>query len=165
MPAKRLLFLFFLFVGLPVLALAESNISGWGKAQWGMTYSAIKKHLALNPWEPGDIPTCKLKNRIRIWGQEFGVAFYFDERSEKGRLYKVVLVHFDDNTTDTDWLNSIKDLLVEKYGNPESFEVQGKMKISRWTKTDGQMKLITMTEKNVMCAIEYTSRRVADEKL
>jgi hypothetical protein len=163
--APRFLFLLFLFVELPALALTESNITGWGKAQWGMTHSEINKHFALNPWEPGEIPTCKLKNRIRIWNQEFGVAFYFDERSEKGKLYKVVLVHFDDQIADTSWLNSIKDLLVEKYGNPGSFVVQDKVKISRWMKSDGQMELITKTEKSVMCAIEYISWRMADDKL
>jgi hypothetical protein len=163
--ATRFLFLLLLFAVQPALALTESNITGWGKAQWGMTYSEINKHFALNPWEPGEIPTCKLKNRIRIWNQEFGVAFYFDERSEKGKLYKVVLVHFDDQVADTSWLNSIKDLLVEKYGNPESFVVQDKVKISRWMKSDGQMELMTKTEKNVMCAIEYISRRMADDKL
>jgi hypothetical protein len=54
---------------------------------------------------------------------------------------------------------------VEKYGNPESFVVQDKVKISRWMKSDGQMELMTKTEKNVMCAIEYISRRMADDKL
>ena len=161
----RFLFALYIFAAPPALAWTDTNIPGWGKAQWGMTHSEIKKHYALNPWEPGDIPTCKLKNRIRIWGHDFGVAFYFDERSDKGKLYKVVLVHFDDNLTDTAWLNSIKDLLVQKYGNPESFEIKDTMKISQWTKSDGQMKLTTLSEKSVMCAIEYISVRVADEKL
>jgi hypothetical protein len=40
-----------------------------------------------------------------------------------------------------------------------------KMKISQWTRSDGQMKLTTMADKNVMCAIEYVSMREAEEKL
>lgn len=166
MHGRRVLFLLFLFAALPpASAFTESNITGWGKAQWGMTHSEISKQFAMNPWEPGDIPTCKLKNRIRIWNQDYGVAFYFDERSAKGKLYKVVLVHFDDHVADTAWLNSIKDLLVEKYGNPESFVIQDNVKISRWMKSDGQMELITKADKTVMCAIKYISRRMADEKL
>jgi hypothetical protein len=166
MHSMRLLLVILMCVALPAPALSESNITGWGKAQWGMTYSEIKKHYDLKPWEPGDfLPICKLKNRIRIWDHDFGVAFYFDERSDKGKLYKVVLAHFNNDITDTSWLNSIKDLLVEKYGNPESFEVKDNMKTSRWTTSDGQMKLMTLAEKNVMCAIEYISLRVADEKL
>jgi hypothetical protein len=165
MHSIRFLFLIVICLALPAQALTGSNIPGWGKARWGMTHSEIKKHYDLKPWEPGEVPTCKLKNRIRIWGHEFGVAFYFDERSEKGKLYQVVLVHFNGDLTDTSWLTSIKDLLVEKYGNPESFEIRDKMKISRWTGSDGQMKLTTLAEKNVMCAIEYISLRAADEKL
>ncbi|UCD77774.1 MAG: hypothetical protein JSW26_20520 [Desulfobacterales bacterium] len=165
MNSMRFLFFLLIFVALPAPALTESNIPGWGKAQWGMTHSEIEKHYALKPWEADDIPTCRLKNRVRIWGHDFGVAFYFDERSDKGKLYKVVLVHFNNNTNDTAWLNSIKDLLVEKYGNPETFSVNAKMKISQWTKSDGQMKLTTLAENNVMCAIEYISLREADEKL
>ena len=165
MHGTRVLFLLFFFAALPASALTGSDITGWGKAQWGMTHSQISKHFALYPWEPGEIPTCKLKNRIRIWNQEYGVAFYFDRRSAKGKLYKVVLVHFDDHVTDTDWLNQIKDLLVEKYGNPESFVIHDNVKISRWMKAEGQMELMTKTGKTVMCVIEYISRQMADEKL
>ena len=98
-------------------------------------------------------------------GHDFAVAFYFDERSANGKLYKVALAHFDTTKMDSAWLNSIKNVLVEKYGNPTLFEVKDKMKISMWTKSAGQLKLTTLTGKTVMCAIEYISVRTESEKL
>ena len=98
-------------------------------------------------------------------GHDFGVAFYFDERSADGKLYKVVLAHFDTTKVDAARLSSIKNILVEKYGNPSSFDVKDKMKISRWTKSAGQLKLTTLTGKTVMCAIEYLSVGTESEKL
>jgi hypothetical protein len=98
-------------------------------------------------------------------GHDFGIAFYFDERSANGKLYKVVLAHFDTTKMDSTWLNSIKNILVEKYGNPALFDVKDKMKISRWTKNAGLLKLTTLTGKTVMCAIEYISVRTESKKL
>jgi hypothetical protein len=98
-------------------------------------------------------------------GHDFGVAFYFDERSANGKLYKVVLAHFDTTKMDTDWLNSIKNTLVEKYGNPTLFDVKDTMKVSLWSKSAGQLKLTTLTGKTVMCAIEYISVGTESEKL
>ena len=80
------LILICILIVLSAQASAESAIPGWGKAKWGMAHSAVKKHFDLNPWEPGSTPTCKLKKKIRIWGRDFGVAFYFDERSAGGKL-------------------------------------------------------------------------------
>ena len=157
-----------ILIALPSIASAESDIPGWGKAKWGMTHSEVKKHFDLNPWEPGNTPTCKLKKKIRIWGHDFAVAFYFDERSANGKLFKVALVHFNPpgaDPGDTAWLNSIKDMLVEKYGNPESFEVKEKMKISHWKKSDGQLKLTTLTGRTVMCALEYMAVSMEGKKL
>ena len=153
---------------IPVLAplvFAESDITGWGKAKWGMPHSEVTKLYKLNNWEAGDLPISKLKKRIKIMGHDFGVAFYFDERSANGKLYKVALAHFDTKKRDTTWLNSIKNTLVEKYGNPALFDVKDKMKVSRWTKSAGQLKLTTLTGKTVMCAIEYISVRMESEKL
>lgn len=150
---------------MPLQALAESEIAGWGKAKWGMTHSAVKKYFEINPWEPGNIPTCKSKKKIRIWGRDFTVAFYFDERSDAGKLFKVVLVHFDKDLRDSAWLNSIKDMLVEKYGTPDSFSVREKMKISQWKNTAGQLKLTTMTGRTVMCALEYMAVDTEGKKL
>jgi hypothetical protein len=144
---------------------AESDIPGWGKAKWGMPHSEVTKLYDLNSWEAGDTPISKLKNRVKIMGHDFAVAFYFDERSAEGKLYKVALAHFDMTKRDSAWLNSIKNILVEKYGNPTLFDVQDKMKISRWTKSAGQLKLTTLTGKTVMCAIEYISVRMESEKL
>ena len=98
-------------------------------------------------------------------GHDFAVAFYFDERSANGKLYKVALAHFDTINLDSAWLNSIKNILVEKYSNPTSFDVKDKMKISIWAKSAGQLKLTTLTGKTVMCAIEYISVRTESEKL
>jgi hypothetical protein len=161
----RYLFLICLIAALPPLVFAESDIPGWGKAKWGMPHSEVTKLYELNNWEAGDTPICKLKKRIKIMGHDFAVAFYFDERSAEGKLYKVALAHFDMTKRDSAWLNSIKNILVEKYGNPTLFDVQDKMKISRWTKSAGQLKLTTLTGKTVMCAIEYISVRTESEKL
>ena len=149
----------------PFRGSAETDIPGWGKARWGMTYSAVKKQFDLFPWEPGNTPTCKSKKKIRIWGRDFTVAFYFDERSPSGKLFKVVLVHFDGQKWDTHWIDAIKDLLVEKYGNPESFEVRDKMKISHWKKSEGQLILTTLNGQTVMCALEYSAVRMEGKKL
>ncbi len=161
----RFLMMIGILIALPALVSAESGIPGWGKAKWGMTHSALKKHFDLNPWEPGNTPTCKSKKKIRIWGRDFAVAFYFDERSASGKLFKVVLVHFNNDKGDTAWLNLIKDMLVEKYGNPGSFEVKEKMKISHWKKSDGQLKLTTLTGRTVMCALEYMAVSMEGKKL
>jgi len=164
----RFLILICVLMVWPAQVSAESTIPGWGKAKWGMTHSTVKKHFDLRPWEPGSTPTCKLKKKIRIWGRDFGVAFYFDERSAGGKLYKVVLVHFNAPAADpgdATWLNSIKDMLVEKYGNPESFRVKEKMKISRWINSEGQLKLTTANGRTVMCALEYMAVRTEVKKL
>ncbi len=161
----RFLMLICILIVLPAQVSAESTITGWGKAKWGMTHSAVKKHFDLNPWEPGNTPTCKSKKKIRIWGHGFAVAFYFDERSANGKLFKVALVHFNYDKGDTTWLNSIKDMLVQKYGNPASFDVKDKMKISHWKKSDGQLKLTTLTGRTVMCALEYMAVGTEGKKL
>jgi len=147
------------------LVFAESDIPGWGKAKWGMPHSEVTKFYKLNNWEAGDTPISKLKKKIKIMGHDFAVAFYFDERSADGKLYKVALAHFDTTKMDSAWLKSIKNLLVEKYGNPTLFDVKDKMKISMWTKSAGLLKLTTLTGKTVMCAIEYISVRTESEKL
>ena len=164
----RLLILISILMIWPARVLAESTISGWGEAKWGMTHSAVKKHFDLNPWEPGSTPTCKLKKKIRIWGRDFRVAFYFDERSAGGKLFKVVLVHINPpaaDPVDAGWLNSIKDMLVEKYGNPESFTVNEKMKIRHWINSQGQLKLTTVNGRTVMCALEYMAVSTEGKKL
>ena len=167
MHSKRYLLLTYLMVAfaLPLLVYAESDIPGWGKAKWGMSHSNIEKLYDLNPWEAGDRPISKLKKRIKILGHDFGVAFYFDERSTNGKLFKVVLAHFDTSKMEATWLNAIKDILVEKYGNPTLFNIKDNMKISMWTKPAGRLKLTTLAGKTVMCAIEYISVRVESEKL
>ena len=159
------LMLIAVLLALPSQGPAETDIPGWGKAKWGMTHSAVKKQYDLNPWELGNPPTCKLKKKIRIWGRDFSVAFFFDERSPSGKLFKIVLVHFDGQKRETLWIDAIKDLLVEKYGNPQSFEVRDKMKISHWKKTEGQLKLTTLSGQTVMCALEYSAVRLEGKKL
>jgi len=165
MHPKRYLFLICLIAALPPLVLAESDIPGWGKTKWGMPHSEVTKLYELNNWEAGDKPICKLKKRIKIMGHDFAVAFYFDEHSAKGKLYKVALARFDTTKRDSAWLNSIKNILVGKYGNPTLFDVKDRMKISMWIKSAGQLKLTTLTGKTVMCAIEYISVRTEKEKL
>ena len=165
MHPKRHLFIICLIAVFAPLGFAESDIAGWGKVKWGMSHSEVKKFYELSNWEPGNMPISKLKKRIKIMGHDFGVAFYFDERSPRGKLFKVALAHFDKTRMDTTWLYSIKDALVEKYGNPALFDVKGKMKISMWTKSAGHLKLTTLTGNTVMCAIEYMSVRIESEKL
>jgi pterin-4a-carbinolamine dehydratase len=165
MHPRRYLFLICLIAALPPLVFAESDIPGWDKVKWGMPHSEVTKLYELNNWEAGDTPISKLKKRIKIMGHDFGVAFYFDERSANGKLYKVALAHFGTTKTDSAWLYSIKNILVEKYGNPTLFDVKDKIKISMWTKSAGQLKLTTLTDKTVMCAIEYISVRTESVKL
>ena len=150
---------------MPQLVFAESDIPGWGKAKWGMPFSEVTKLYELKSWEAGTTPISKLKKRIKIMGHDFGVAFYFDEPSADGKLYKVVLAHFDTTRRDAALLVSIKNILVKKYGNPSSFVVKDEMKVSRWAKSAGQLKLTTLTGSTVMCAIEYLSVDPESEKL
>ena len=165
MRPKQYLLLICLFALLPGLAFAESEISGWGKAKWGMSHAEVAKIYVLSSWEPGTNPTCKMKQKIKIMGHDFAVAFYFDQRSAAGKLYRVVLAHFNEDVTDVLWLKSVKDMLVEKYGNPDTFEIHGKMKASRWIQPDNRLKLTTLTGKTVMCAIEYISMGSESKKL
>ena len=162
---RRYLVLICLIAALPPLVFAESDIPGWGKTKWGMPHSEVTKLYELNNWEAGDRPISKLKKRIKILGHDFAVAFYFDDRSAGVKLYKVALAHFDTKKMDSAWLNSIKNILVEKYGNPAFFDVKDNMKISMWTKTAGLLKLTTLTGKTVMCAIEYMSVGTESKKL
>jgi len=150
---------------LPSPGWAESDIAGWGKAKWGMSHAEVTKLYELNSWEPGPSPTCKMKQKIKIMGHDFAVAFYFDQRSEAGKLYRVVLAHFSKDVTDVLWLKSVKDMLVEKYGNPDTFEIHGKMKASQWEKSENRLKLTTVTGTTVMCAIEYISLGSESKKL
>lgn len=165
MKSGKFILIICLLTTLPSLVIAESNIPGWGKAKWGMTYSKVKKIYELNHWEPGDSAVCKMKKKVRIMGHDFAVAFYFDERSASGALYKVVLVHFNNHKTDASWLTSVKEILVEKYGNPISFDIKDNMKTSRWTKSEGRLKLTTLRDRTVMCAIEYFAVHMESEKL
>ncbi len=165
MHLKKYWILICLLAALPPLAFAESDISGWGQAKWGMSHSEVTKLYDRNNWEAGDTPISKLKKKIKIMGHDFAVAFYFDERSANGKLYKVALAHFETRKMDTAWLSSVKNILVEKYGNPTWFEVKDGLKISRWEKSTGQLKLTTLAERTVMCAIEYISVRTARQKL
>ena len=165
MNPKRYILMIFLIAASVSLVFAESDIAGWGKAKWGMPHADVSKLYELNNWEAGDMPISKLKKRIRIMGRDFGVAFYFDERSGRGKLYKVTLAHFDNIKKDITWINSIKNTLVEKYGNPTLFDVKGKMKVSMWSKSSGQLKLTTLTGNTAMCAIEYFSVVTEQEKL
>jgi hypothetical protein len=161
----RYMLLICLTAVLPQLVFAESDVPGWGKAKWGMPFSEVTKLYELNSWEAGTTPISKLKKRIKIMGHDFGVAFYFDEHSADGKLYKVVLAHFDTTNGDAARLVSIKNILVEKYGNPSSFVVSGEMKVSRWSKSAGELKLTTLTGNTVMCALEYLSVGPESEKL
>jgi len=57
-----------LIAALPPLVFAESEIPGWGKAKWGMSYAEVSKLYELSKWEAGDTPISKLKNRIKsVW--------------------------------------------------------------------------------------------------
>ena len=161
----RFIIIICLFAVLASTGWAESDIAGWGKAKWGMSHAEVTKLYELNSWEPGPSPTCKMKQKIKIMGHDFAVAFYFDQRSEAGKLYRVVLAHFNKDVTDVLWLKSVKDMLVEKYGNPDTFEIHGKMKASQWEKSENRLKLTTVTGTTVMCAIEYLSLGPESKKL
>ena len=83
------------------------------------------------------------------------------------RLWSVKdgVIHGETTKENAARLVSIKNILVEKYGNPGSFDVKDKMKVSRWAKSAGQLKLTTLTGNTVMCAIEYLSVGTESEKL
>jgi len=165
MHLKKYLLVIFLLAPMPLPVLAESGIPGWGKVKWGMSHAEVKKIYELNSWEHDKRPTCKMKKKIKILGRDFAVAFYFDQRSAEGKLYRVVLAHFNHDVTDVLWLKSVKDMLVEKYGNPDTFDIHGKMKASQWIKSENRLKLTTLTGKTVMCAIDYTSLASESKKL
>jgi len=103
MRLKPYLLLLCLSAALPAVVFAESQITGWGKTKWGMTQAEVKKIYELNPWQPGNIPICKKKQKIKIMGHDFAVAFYFDQRSADGKLYRVVLAHFNSDVTYIGW--------------------------------------------------------------
>ena len=165
MKSNRFLFFAILFVLLPGISFAEPEISGWGKAKWGMSHAEIKKIYDLNSWEPDKVPACKMKQKIKIMGRDFGVSFYFDRRSDEGKLYRIVLAHFNNDISDVIWMKSVKEMLVEKYGNPDTFEIHGKLKTSKWQHAQNRLKLTTLTGTTVMCAIEYLSLGPEAEKL
>ncbi len=165
MTVCRYVLFIFLVTALPSGVFAESDIAGWGKAKWGMTYAEVQKLYELGQWESGDIPISKMKKRVHIMGRNFAVAFYFDERSPEGLLYKVALAHFETSKLDASWVNSIKNILVDKYGNPAIFEVTDRMKTSLWSKSSGRLKLITLTGGTIMCALEYSSTQTESKKL
>lgn len=144
---------------------AEIDIAGWGKTKWGMTHAEVNKLYTLDAWEHGDSTMCRMKDKITIQGHAFVVAFYFDQRSPKGKLFKVVLVHFNRNRSKKAWLNEISKMLMEKYGGPTSFEITENMKISRWLKPEGHIKLSTLAAEKIMCAIEYVAVRTEGQKL
>lgn len=146
-------------------AVAESDIAGWGKTKWGMTQAEVSKLYSLDDWEYGDSTMCRMKDKVTIQGHPFVVAFYFDQRSQKGKLFKVVLVHFNRNRSKRAWLNEIGKMLIEKYGGPKSFEIIENMKVSRWVKPDGQIKLSTVASEKIMCAIEYIAVKTEGQKL
>ena len=165
MRLKPYLLLICLLGVFPAVVFGESEITGWGKTKWGMSHAEVKKIYELNSWESSTSPTCKMKQKIKIMGRDFAVAFYFDQRSADGKLYRVVLAHFNNDVTDVLWLKSVKEMLVEKYGNPDTFEIHGKMKASRWKKSETRLKLTTVTGTTVMCAIEYISLGPESKKL
>jgi hypothetical protein len=165
MRLKKYLLLICLLVLLPATGLAESEITGWARAKWGMSQAEVNKIYELNSWEAGSSPTCKMKQKIKIMGRDFAVAFYFDQRSAAGKLYRVVLAHFNNDITDVLWLKSVKEMLVEKYGLPDEFDISGKMKASRWIQSGSRLKLTTLTGKTVMCAIDYLSLGSESKKL
>ena len=164
-PRTHLLCVIILTLAFSHAAGAESDISGWGKSKWGMTHTEVNKLYALEGWEPGDSTMCRMKDKITIPGHAFVVACYFDQRSKKGQLFKVVLVHFNRNRSKKAWLNEISKMLMEKYGGPTSFEIVENMKICRWVKPEGQLKLSTLASEKIMCALEYLAVRTEGQKL
>ena len=162
---KCLLIVIIFLVGFASNTVAENEITGWGKTKWGMTHAQVNKLYPLDQWEHGESTMCRMKDKVTINGHPFVVAFYFDQRSQKGRLYKVVLVHFNRNRAKKAWLNDIGKMLMEKYGGPNSFEIIENMKISKWQKPEGQIKLSTVASEKIMCAIEYVAIRAEGQKL
>jgi hypothetical protein len=112
---------------------------------------------------PNRAQLCYCRVSGKIWGRSGKTQF--DTRSASGKLYKVTLVHFNHEKKDADWMHAIKDMLVQKYGNPVTFEAQESMKTSFWKQPDGQLKFTTLTGQTVMCAMEYMAVSTEKTKL
>jgi hypothetical protein len=119
----------------------------------------------LKQWREPSAAPCVGEQAVDAVGHSTQRTADDDQRSADGKLYRVVLAHFNNDITDVIWLKSVKDMLVEKYGNPDTFDIHGKMKASKWIKSENRLKLTTLTGKSVMCAIEYTSLGSESKKL
>lgn len=170
-----------LFIVLTVLSLiltlslntsSETDISGWRKAKWGMTRSAIAKIYELTDWEK-DKARCNLKQKVNIQGHDFSVKLEFDQKNPKGKLRKVTLRSDKKNAHNHKIYDNVLTLLINEYGEPEPVKDK-EFPPDRewlWSKPSGHVELLNthiLTKDNklwVFCIITYQSTKSNANKL
>ena len=150
-------------------AYAESDIKGWKKAEWGMTYSQISDiyqltNLKKNPREIQETQDaiCTIIGNRHIAGIEFYHAtFTFDRQTDDGRLKEVYFSKRDYKGYVYSGYNSLQimkmqnedfDQLIllfnEKYGKYDSREPNkaGRMVMDyvEWKRKSGTLKIIKL---------------------
>ena len=115
---------------------AKTDIFGWGKVKWGMTYSQVAALYDLEDWGKDKPPRCYMKEGVIFHGHDFKLSFQFDERSSSGRLVKVALV---DMPLMSSTAKSISKFFVEKYGKPDSTDREFGHTDLYWFKPTGHL--------------------------
>lgn len=167
------------------VTFASTDIVGWGKLKWGMTYGQVASLYQIESFEefdeyieernariadyvlknfvPDFPPTVRLKQKITIQGHKFAVLLCFDQKSEDSKLYKIEL-HSHTNESTVDPYASISELLVRKYGDP-SYKKQENIsgyEITEmlWGRPSGRIKLglRQVSGEFALCQIEYIAR-------
>jgi hypothetical protein len=142
---------------------AETDILGWGKARWGMTYSQIAKLYDIEDFQ-NDPPRCFKKEQTVIQGHSFNVVFFFDNFSLSGKLNKVVVQVVKEGKEKYD---SVFRLLVGKYGKPD-FDKVNALGIHHifWLRPSGQLEYYVYELRGmVACCITYAAKSSDSEKL
>ena len=149
-------------------ALSETDILGWGKVKWGMTYSQVAGLYDLGDW---DFPNIRnwhqshAKRSVNIQGLNFKLSFLFDEKTPNGKLYGVLLINIERNPKNDEIYDGIARLLTSKYGKPESViddtSLSGfsALRTSLWLKKSGQIELDIRIHSvhGAVCKITYVS--------
>lgn len=112
---KVCLLLAFIIISINYQAYGYQDIQGWDQAGWGATQADIAKHYQLQPWVAEGTPRCDAVERVTINGISFRVRFFFDARSDAGRLSQVALIGSAAMVDDKAFVG----LISSKYGPPD----------------------------------------------
>jgi hypothetical protein len=119
------------------------DIVGWDKAKWCMSKSQLEKIYQLDGWHEKHPPRCFFKKKQMIEGQEYMGAFWFDKRSDSGKLIKC---HFYREMIATNKFDSIKKIFLKKYGDPDSDVITtDDTRVVRWAKPSGEVSILNMS--------------------